>query len=274
MTSAPFSVLMSLYHKESPNHLKAALASLQSQTLPAAQVVLVLDGPIPQALEEAMQPFLASLPMTVVRLGENRGLAKALNAGLPHCREAWVARFDTDDLCEPDRFQAQWSFLQTHPEVDILGAAILEFESSPDTPYALRTVPQENANIVAYARRRNPFNHMTVTFRKAVVEAAGGYPDDHLYEDYALWVKLIQQGCRCANLEQPLVRARAGRDMANRRGGWKYLQSEWRVQARFRNQGFLNWRQFLTNMLVRASVRMAPQWLRGWVYSSLIRRRS
>ncbi len=270
----PFSVLMSLYFKESPEFLKEALASLTRQTRPASQVVMVLDGPVGENLETVLESFKDLLPITLVRLPENRGLAKALNAGLPHCLEAWVARFDTDDICEPDRFERQWAFLEAHPETDILGGPILEFDESPEAPYALRQVPRSHEEIVKFAKRRNPFNHMTVTFRKAVVAQAGGYPDEHLYEDYALWVRLIQAGCRCANLDLPPVRARAGRTMANRRGGWKYLRSEWRVQSRFRREGFISRPELLLNMLIRGAVRLAPGFLRAWTYSALIRKRT
>lgn len=273
MTQAPFSVLMSLYGRESPENLRTSLRSLQNQTTQPTQIVLVIDGPISIELEDVIIQFTKVLPMKIVRLAKNVGLAKALNEGLAYCTETWIARFDTDDICEPERLQAQWSFLNENSEIDILGTAIREFGISPEAPYAIRAVPKDHEKIIRVARRKNPFNHVTVVFRKDLVISIGGYPDDHLYEDYALWVRLIQNGAKCANLDHPLVRVRAGRDMSNRRGGWNYFCSEWRVQQRFRRQGFLSWPRFILNIATRAPVRLSPQFIRGLIYRYLIRQR-
>jgi glycosyltransferase involved in cell wall biosynthesis len=271
MDELQFSVLMAVYAKENPTYFRESLQSVAGQIYPATQVVVVCDGPLTPELDDVLASFESVLPLTIVRLEQNRGLAAALNEGLQHCRAAWIARFDSDDLCEPERLIAQRNYLLAHPEVDVIGSAILEFESEPQSPYAYRRVPTSHDDIARQAKRRNPLNHMTVAFRRQSIINVGGYPTDYLYEDYCLWVKLLVSGARFANIPDALVRARAGDSMINRRGGWSYVRSEIRAQTNFWRAGFLSTPQFVFNVGVRTAVRLAPAKLRRFIYHSTLR---
>lgn len=272
MTLIKFSVLMSVYNKEDPEHLRAAFLSLLNQELLASQVLLVCDGPLTLQLDKVIAEFETLLPLTIVRTPANNGLASALNLGLAHCEHEWVARFDTDDICEPHRLRVQAEYIKGNPDVDVFGSAILEFASDPANPYAQRSVPETHEKIVIYAKKRCPLNHMTVVYRRTAVESAGGYPIDNGYEDYGLWVKLILLGYRFGNLPEALVRVRAGPSLSSRRGGWRYLRAEVSAQWRYRAMGFLSIPQFLQNVTVRTAVRVAPARVRNWAYRSLLRR--
>jgi glycosyltransferase involved in cell wall biosynthesis len=267
------SVLISVYAKESPEYLREALHSLVEQTVPANQIVLVCDGPLTPFLERVIDEFTILLPLTLVRLHKNVGLAYALNAGLPYCKYEWIARFDSDDLCEKLRFEMQLEFICNNPDVDVFGSNILEFETNSRTPHAIRQVKVTHEEILATARFRNPLNHMTVFFRKAIVLKADGYPHDALNEDYALWVKLMMSGCKFGNLSTPLVRARAGEKMVSRRGGFSYLLTELQMQRRLKRLGFISTRVFVFNISVRVVVRLVPNFLRRIIYTEFLRSR-
>lgn len=269
----PFSILMAVYAMERPDYLAAALGSVRCQTRLPDQIVIVCDGPLTAELDRVLEQYTAVLPLTVVRQAENRGLSHALNAGLPHCSHEWIARFDSDDLCESTRFAEQVVFIAEHPAVDVFGANIMEFATDSAAPHAIRTVPQSHDAIVNAAKLRNPLNHVTVFFRKSVVEAAGGYPHRASNEDYALWVELMRRGCRFANMPRSLVRVRAGSEMVSRRGGLSYLRAEVRLQNHFRRTGFIGIGRYLFNVGVRIAIRLAPQWLRRRAYHTFLRRR-
>ncbi len=267
------SVLMSVYAKDRPIYLREALHSLVEQTVPANQIVLVCDGPLTPFLESVIDEFTILLPLTLVRLHKNLGLAFALNAGLPYCHHEWIARFDSDDLCEKKRFEMQLQFIHNNPDVDVFGSNILEFVNNSQTPHAIRQVKVIHEEILAVARFRNPLNHMTVFFRKKIVLMVDGYPHDALNEDYALWVKLMMNGCKFGNLSEPLVRARAGGEMLSRRGGLIYFLTELQMQRRFKRLGFINTRIFLFNIALRVVVRLAPNFFRRIVYTVFLRSR-
>lgn len=264
---------MSVYAKERPAYLALALQSLMNQTTPANQVVLVCDGPLTGDLDDVIDRFVEVLPLTLVRMPENRGLSHALNAGLPHCQYEWVARFDSDDLCERERFAKELAFAAAHPSVDVFGANIAEFSNDSTKPVAIRAVPTEHDKIANIARIRNPLNHVTVFFRKSVVQQAGGYPHYVQNEDYALWVELLRRGHRLANIPEVLVRVRAGREMVSRRGGLDYLLAELKLQNHFLRTGFIGPARYLFNVAVRIGIRLAPDWVRQKAYDSLLRTR-
>lgn len=269
----PFSVLISVYARERPEYLALALESLVHQTAAPDQVVVVCDGPLGPGLDGVIEHYAATLPLDLVRLPENRGLSHALNAGLPHCRHEWIARFDSDDICESSRFATQLRFIAGNPDIDVFGANIVEFTADGLAPHAVRRVPTTHDEIARMARWRNPMNHVTVFFRKSVVERAGGYPGRALNEDYALWVELLSTTHRFANIDEPLVRVRAGREMVSRRGGRAYLLTEMRLQNHFLKSGFIGIGTYLFNVGVRIAIRLAPGWFRQWVYSTVLRRR-
>jgi glycosyltransferase involved in cell wall biosynthesis len=264
-------LLGSVYRGEKPSQLRDALNSVVAQTRPAEQVVLVCDGPLSPELDAVLEEFAPRMPLTLVRLPRNVGLAPALNAGLAHCRGRWVARFDTDDLCTEDRLAVQMSHLAMHPEIDVLGSFIEEFDDDPSRPYCLRTVPLDHQAIRAGARRRNPMNHMTVVVRREVLRASGGYPVELYFEDWALWVELLQRGARFENLPLALVRARAGLGMLHRRGGWRYILSEVAVQRRFHRVGFIGTIRLIGNIAARTVARLMPAKVRYWLYVNALR---
>ncbi len=100
-----YSVLMSVYYKERPEYLKASIESIQAQTYPAKDFVLVCDGPLTPELDAVIEEKKTALGavLQVVRLEKNSGLGKALNAGLMHCKCELVARMDSDDIAYSDR---------------------------------------------------------------------------------------------------------------------------------------------------------------------------
>jgi hypothetical protein len=265
-----FSVLMPVYHKDHPVYFREALASLVPQLAHVDEVVLVKDGRLGAALEAALDSQRTLLPLRIVALPRNVGLARALNAGLAQCRAAWVMRFDADDLCLPQRARLQAERLRAQP-LDILGGQIEECEPATLALTGRRQVPCDAEAIRRFLKRRNPFNHMTVCFRRDFIRALGGYPDIPLKEDYALWAKAIARGARVANLAQVLVRARAGSELVARRGGLHYARSELALQAFLWRQGVQSaWSSLLVGA-ARAALFAAPPALRRFVYRRALR---
>ena len=138
-----FSVLLSLYQKEHPSHLRQSLNSLFSQTLLPDEIILVKDGPLTAELDTIVSDYATRHPiLKVIPLPKNQGLGKALNEGLKHCSFELVARMDTDDIAKPDRFEKQVKVFEEHPELDLVGAWIDEFEGTSQHVLSVRKVPE------------------------------------------------------------------------------------------------------------------------------------
>lgn len=264
-------VLMAVYAGDDDRHLQQAFDSLLKQVTPADAMVLVADGPLTAEVERVIQAYIQPLRMHLVRLPNNQGLASALNAGLQHVQTPWVLRFDADDVCCPDRITRQKARVAIG-DVDLVGGQIEEFQHEPGDSRRMRRVPCDPTEIHRFARRRNPFNHMTVCFRLDEARRVGGYPLIAGMEDYALWLRLMASGARVCNLPEVLVHARIGNGMVARRGGIRYVRSEVRIQHLMWRLGMKSAMRACFEGVIRSVVFMAPHWLRARVYDTQVMR--
>jgi len=271
MNNATFSVLMSVYLNDKPEHLDRALQSLVNQTVRPTEIVMVKDGPITLRLEAIIERYSERMNIKVVALESNVGLGQALRAGLPQCTSEIVARMDSDDICDPKRFAKQLDYMRAHPEIDVVGTWISEFDEDESNVYAYRKLPIDPAELLRFAKSRVPVNHVSVLFKKQAVLDAGGYSNMRGLEDYPLWGRMLVKGYKFANIPEYLVNVRAGKDMINRRGGIGYLISEIKMQIDFLKLGFINIIEFAINILVRFGLRLMPNRLRRYVYLKAFR---
>ncbi|MDH6504711.1 glycosyltransferase [Polynucleobacter sphagniphilus] len=266
-----FSILLPVYWRDDPEALSKCFDSIVSQTLAPLDIVIVCDGPLTPDLDSIIDVYTKLLPLFILRLNENCGLGIALALGLENCRCELVARMDADDICHPSRFQKQFEYLNEFPEIDIIGALIAEFRIDPLDARDIRRLPTEHNRIAKYAQSRNPFNHMTVMFRKSKVLAVGGYHSFFGFEDYHLWVRMIMFGCKTANLNEVLVYARIGNGFVSRRGGLKYAAHEVQLYRFFYKIGFISFSRTSINIILRGFVRLSPKFIRSLIYRYLLR---
>jgi glycosyltransferase involved in cell wall biosynthesis len=268
-----YSVLMSVYHKEKPEYLRESMQSIYGQTVPTDDFVLVCDGPLTKELDTVIAEMQEKFGprLRVCRLLENQGLGRALNFGMKACKNELIARMDSDDISRSDRCERQLQVFKGHPEYSLVSGIVEEFTGSPEHVYARRIVPEHQEGIVAFAKKRNPFNHPCIMYKKSHVEAAGGYQDFFLLEDYYLWIRMLQQGMQGYNIQKPLLWMRAGSDMYKRRGGWKYFLSQRRLLQYMYQTGFITGRQYLLGVIVRLGASMAPDSLRSLLFSKALR---
>jgi hypothetical protein len=270
----PFSLLLSVYGGDDSGFLREAFASsVHDQTRRPDQVVLTQDGPVPEDLAKTISDLVATSPVHVdhVVLEDNVGLGPALDRGLAACEHEIVARMDADDVSLPDRFEKQIPVIEAG--ADIVGSGLLEFGSSAEQIVGRRTPPTDPAEIRRVMRFRDPFNHPTVVYRRSAVQAAGGYTDMALMEDYLLFARMVEAGARPANLAEPLVCYRVGAGAYARRGGRQLLRSELAVQRRFRELGITTRPEYVRNVVVRGGYRLVPERLRRLAYRALIANR-
>lgn len=270
-----YSVLMSVYVKEKAEYLKQAMDSIWNQTIPPDDFILVCDGPLNEELDAVIEAMQAAHPDTlhVVRLEKNGGLGNALNKGIKHCKHELVARMDSDDISRVDRCERQLKMFQNDPGVSVVSGIVEEFTTSTDQIEARRVPPKTQEEIITFAKKRNPFNHPCVMYKKTAVEAAGGYQDFYLLEDYYLWIRMLQKGSQGYNLQEPLLWMRAGSDMYKRRAGWKYAKSQKALFKYMKNSGFISGSQYIKSVAVRTASSITPNWLREFMFKRAMRKK-
>lgn len=269
-----YSVLMSVYYKENSEYLKQAIESIQAQTFPTDDFVLVCDGPLNQELDSVIKKKQQEMKniLNVVRLKKNAGLGNALNKGIQQCKNELVARMDSDDISYPDRCEKQLTVFNTYPEISVCSGIVEEFATNPKVVESRRVPPETHAEIREFAKVRNPFNHPCVMYKKTDVEAVGSYKDFYLLEDYYLWVRMIMAGYQGYNLQEPLLHMRAGTDMYIRRGGLKYAKTQEKLFRFMKNNAFISKGQYIKNCVIRGESSLAPNWLRKFVFEKVLRK--
>lgn len=268
-----YSVLMSVYHKEKPEYLKQAIESIQTQTLSTNDFVLVCDGPLNEQLDGVIATKQQEMgdTLNVVRLAKNGGLGNALNEGIKHCKNELVARMDSDDIAYPDRCEKQIAVFNTRSKVSICSGIVEEFTTDPNTVDTKRVPPETHEEIVEFAKKRNPFNHPCVMYKKSAVEAVGSYQDFYLLEDYYLWLRMLMAGYQGYNIQEPLLHMRAGSDMYKRRAGWKYAKTQVKLFKFMKQQGFIGNDQYMKSCVIRSGSALAPNWLRKFMFEKVLR---
>ena len=267
------SALICVYHKDSPEYFYDALISIISQTVPPAEIVLVIDGPVGLDIQEVISKVSKIFKnFKIVQLEKNVGHGKARQVGIDNCTNDLIALMDSDDICISNRFEAQINAFMKDDDISIIGGWINEFSHDVSNSLGIRKLPGNDHEIKKYLKYRCPMNQVTVMFKKDDVLKAGGYLDWHHDEDYYLWLRMYLQKCKFKNIQQVLVHVRADTNYFSRRGGIKYFLSEARLQKYMFKHSIINIFQLLLNICVRFIIQIAvPGVVRKFIFIFLRR---
>ena len=247
---------MCVYHNDNPVHFKQSFQSIINQTILPDEIVLVIDGPITNELEEAVTLFQTLYKkLKIIRFSENKGHGEARRKGFEACSNELIAIMDADDICVKDRFEKQLNAFNCY-DADVVGGQINEFVDSPENIVGKRLVPLSDKEIKQYSKKRCPMNQVTVMMKKSSYNDAGGYLDMYQEEDYYLWVRMILKNKKFANLSDVLVNVRVGSGMYSRRGGLKYFKSEKKLQKFLLSNKLIGFGRYTLNIIERFIVQV------------------
>lgn len=268
-----FCVSMSVYEKDNPHYFEIALESVFKQTLKPTEVVLIVDGPIPETTSRIIEKMqIRYSNFKVFHLPENLGQGESRRIGLEKCSSELIAIMDSDDICVSDRFEKQINIFKEDTGLSVLGGYIWEFEGEVNNIIGIRKVPLGDRDIKQYLKSRCPFNLVTVMFRKSHVENAGGFLNWHYEEDYYLWIRMLLAGCKFNNLAENLVFVRMNDDSYKRRGGLRYFKSEAALQRYMYDKQVISFSRFVINISIRSLVQLLlPNTLRKWFFKKVFR---
>lgn len=268
-----FSVLMSIYYKETVANLCQSLDSIFNNTVLPNEIVIIKDGKLTDELEQCLNEYQSKYDIIkIYGYEQNKGLGLALQYGVEKCNNEWIARHDTDDICDKFRFEKQIKFLEQNPKCSMVGSFVAEFIDTPDNIISQVELPINYDDIIKFSKKRTPFRHPTLFMKKAEVLKAGNYQDCYLVEDYDLITRMLQAGTYAMNIPENLVFMRVSKDFYNRRGGWKYCKSINRFMKTLRKRKYISFFRYLCNISIRTVVSLSPSWLRSWIYKHKLRK--
>ena len=271
----PYSVLMSIYYKENPIWLKQSIESIFNQTILCDEFVIVEDGPLTKELYEVIEEYKKKYPKIIktVKNKENQGLGLALKLGVESCNNELIARIDSDDISVSDRCKKQIERFILNPNLGLIGSNHIEFIDEINNVVSYKKLPITDEEIKKYARRRNPYSHSAVMFKKSKVLQAGNYRDCFYLEDYDLWVRMIENSCICENIDEYLSYVRVSKDLYKRRGGIKYLKSILKFKKELYNKGFYSFKDYFISSTTHIIVCLMPGFMRKLFYSMFLRKK-
>jgi hypothetical protein len=198
---ARVTVLMAV--RDGARFLRPALDGLMAQTLADFELIVVDDGSTDASA--AIVRSYRDPRIVFIETGRRLGQTRALNRGLALATGTYVARQDADDVSAPERLARQAAFLESHPEVALVGCWYRVIDAEGRTT-AERELPCADLDLRWALLFFCPFVHSAVMFRRAVIpDRLGLYDERFAYsQDYELWLR-VARGCRVANLPETLV---------------------------------------------------------------------
>lgn len=212
---------MSIYKNDKLIYVEKCVDSFIKQSFEDFHVYIQYDG----VVENDIKYFFAGLNDTrfhILSRSENCGLAYSMNELLAIILTKeydYIIRMDADDICIPDRFEKQITYMEQHKNIDICGGYIEEMNENEKGAGVIKYPLTHDKMKYSFAKR-NPLAHVSVIFRKSYFLKAGLYPiDTNRDEDTMFWLNGFLSGCRFANIDQVVVRVRVNDDFYRRRNG-------------------------------------------------------
>lgn len=269
-----YSVLTTLYEKENPHYLRECLDSMLAQTIPPSEYVIVKDGPITTELQQVLDEYCQEYSIfKIIELKVNSGCGPASIVGMEACTNNFVARIDSDDISLPNRCELELEVLQKEEDLAVVGSDIIEFEEDPNNITAIKRMPATPEEIYKFGKYRNPFNHSTVMMRKNIVQRFGGYAPLRRSLDLELFTKLLLNGCKCRNINIPLVKFRTGSSRIKRKKNWTNFKCDLEVYKRNYDQNYISLFDYLYVVFRQLIFFLMPTKLASYLYNLIYRQK-
>ena len=227
-------VILPVYKKDKVEYMSKAIESIVMQTYREFHIYVGVDGSVGDDINEYFKVIESQEIISIVRFEENRGLACVLNDLLDICFKEgfeYIARMDADDISEPSRFEKQVKYLDSHPDIDVVGGAIDEVDEKGNSRKKRIVYPKTPEECRAFFAKRNPHAHPAVMFRKSFFEKAGCKyrPEYRQNQDTMLWFDGMMKGTQHANIPDVVLKFRMTDSLfKKRRNGWAFAKKQFK----------------------------------------------
>ena len=227
------SVIMGVYNGAAS--LDNAIESICSQTYENWEMIICDDCSSDNTIEKLQKWSDQDSRIKIISNKMNVGLAATLNHCLRYTSGEYIARMDDDDISYPDRFKIQLDFLEKHPQYDFVSSIVDCFDGTEivRNRFLRKEEPQKEDFL-----HGTQFVHPATVFRKSCLIKVGGYWEDKITrrtEDYDLFMRLYEAGCRGYNIQIPLLRYTVNVKGMKQKSLYRYRVDE----AKVRYKGFL-----------------------------------
>jgi len=201
-------VILPAYNAE--NFITECLDSLLNQTFSDFCILAVNDASTDNTGKILEDYAAKDTRLRVYHFSENQGEPAVMQFTMDILKEMdveYVARMDADDVCIPQRFERQIQYLDSHPEIDILGSnAVLFYEGQTRAP-KFTNHPLLDKDIKAHfsLARGNIINPTTMWRHSSIKDLPINYAQTATAPDFHMWVQCALHQKKFANLPEPLL---------------------------------------------------------------------
>lgn len=197
------SIIMGAYN--CADTIEKCIESIQAQTITDWECIICNDCSSDNTKQVIEALARKDIRIKYISNSQNSGLAYSLNHCLGYAKGAYIARMDADDISLPNRFAMQLSYLENHPEVDVVASGVILYDENGEK----KTLLNPEFPSVRYMTRRIPFFHPTIMMRKSSFDILKGYtvlPRTRRGQDMDLWFRFFAKGMKGYNIQQPLLK--------------------------------------------------------------------
>jgi len=231
------SVISGAYNIANLYSLEKSMNSVLSQSFTDFEFIICEDGSSDKSFEVLCAYAEKDSRIRILKNEKNSGLAFSLNRCIEVANGEYIARHDLDDYNDLTRFEKQIAFLDSHPDISVLGTAAYLFDETG--VWGSETFPEsiQSRDFLF----NSPYKHGSVVFRKKALLEAGCYrvaKETRRAEDYDLFMT-IQKFAGGANLKERLYYFCEDKNTLKRRK-YRYRIDEVKVRWRgFKKLGLL-----------------------------------
>lgn len=224
------SVVMPAYN--AGQYIRQAVESVQAQTLKRWELLVIDDCSADQTRELVTRMAAADSRIRLIPNEENLGTAGSRNRGLDLARGEYVALLDSDDCWRPEKLEMQLSLAKkTDADLVCTSYALVDEQGEPCCrDYLVPGGPIDLDQLLV----QNVIGCSTVLLSRRVVENYR-FSTDYYHEDFALWLKLLEDGLCAVGMEAVLVdyrlhrNSRAANKISSARHRWTIYRSQMKL---------------------------------------------
>ncbi|MCF6129916.1 glycosyltransferase [Flavobacterium sp. AS60] len=198
MNSPQLSVLLPVYNCE--NYIKDCIDSVLNQTFSDFELLIIDDKSTDSTVKIIQQFKDDRIKLTVKE--KNSGYTNSLNWGIDQAKGKYIARMDGDDICMLNRFERQFNFLESNPDVILCGTSIQLIGATVE-----HRQPPTHEEIIVKLCFETCFFHPTIMGPKQTFVENKYDSSFEPAEDYELWTRLASKG-KLANISEILLEYR------------------------------------------------------------------
>ncbi|MCH7841442.1 MAG: glycosyltransferase [Chloroflexi bacterium] len=194
--SPTLSVLMTVYN--GGPYLRAAIDSILKQTYHDFHFLIIDDASTDDS--RGIVDSYHDDRIELLCLEKNVGQTAALNIGLHHSSQTWIARMDADDYSAPTRFEEQMRVLAADESIMVLGTHAWTFREDPEVIDGEFITPLGYVEIKRQLLRGSPLIHSSMIAKRSALLEVGAYDDRYPHSaDIDLYDRLMDKH-KAANL--------------------------------------------------------------------------